>query len=223
MLNVNSSIDIIVNNAQRSPFLEKLFTRHPYKEYRDDKNRLILEWKDIRLVQVLRNNEDRQRYTEIMHDYVDYAMNNFEIDENDKNGVFKYDEVFEFETTHKNYNDFPMFFAYSTNDDECLGLCGYRSTEIYNKDGRDYELVEISCRFPKLANQNSIETKRGNIIFMLFNYAECHNQKVSAHMFSKHRDLGFHLTDIIKNFTFVKKQKFNGFFENTYVFAFVNV
>ena len=209
-------------DKNRSPFLVKFFKKHPYKEYRDKKNRLVLELKDFKLVQVLNNEEeDKQHYIEETKDYINFAINAVDLSQADKNKKFDYSFI-QAEITHKNYNNFPMFFVYDNNN-ECLGTCGYRDTQIIEHNGKQYELQEISCRLPKLVSKKSLETKIGNIILLMFDYAEKQQQKVSFYVYSTYLDTAFHLTDVIKNLHFNGKKQGSSFLTDTIIYSFDNL
>ena len=221
MLKQNIKIDKQDNDkVERSPFLLKFFEKHPYKEYRDEQNRLTIEWKNIKLVQVLRNEEDKQKYIQCLKEYMSYIKNNLDVSEQFNEDVFDYNELFEHETTHHNYDKFPMFFTY---EKELIGLCGYHNCEEFVVNNHSYKLQEISCRFQHLVSQNSLEKRRGHIILILFDYAERNNQKIFANIFKKYLDLAFHFTDIIKNFHFYKKIEENVFLKGTNLYSFNNI
>jgi hypothetical protein len=209
-------------DKNRSPFLVNFFKKHPYKEYRNEQNRLVIEWKNLKLIQVLHNEEDKILYTTITKEYIDFASSNLNMSLHDKSKEFNHEELFKIETTHKNYDKFPMFFVYNKNN-ECLGICGYRNVDLLENNGKKYELQEISCRFPKLVKYNSIEIKRGVSTLLLFDYAERNNQKVFVNVWSMYRDVAFNYTNIIKNFHFQSKNIGNDVLKDTEFYSFNNI
>lgn len=211
--------------VQLAPFIKRYFETHGYKEYKDEQNRLIVETNHIKMVQVRHDNaEDKAFYIKLFKEYLSYLISTGSVDKRDEQDVDLIDcnAVFDEETSHKDYNNFPMFFVYDKQG-ECLGMAGFRAYEECEYEGKIYQAQEMSWRMPLLKQKNGLEKKRAEIMFLTTFFACKHNQRFSGHMFEHVKDVGFHFQDYVKNFTFCGKHNFTIFFTNTSTYYFITI
>ena len=211
--------------VQLAPFIKRYFETHGYKEYKDEYDRLIVETNNTKLIQVRHNNtEDKAFYIKLFKEYLSYLISTGSVDKRDEQDVDLIDcnAVFDEETSHKDYNNFPMFFVYDKKG-ECLGVAGFRAYEEYEYEGKIYQAQEMSWRMPSLKQKNGLEKKRAEIMFLTSFFSFKRNQRVSGHMFKIYKDVSFHLQDYITNSKFLGKHKFTIFFTNTETYHFMTI
>ena len=214
----------ITKTEQKVPmsFIEKLMKKMKYKEYKDNEGRIVIETTKVKLVQVRQNNkEDKEKYINVLDFYLNKNRDILMVDEKDKDVVVDLEKVFEFETQHYNYNEFPMFFTYTTAN-TLLGVSGFRMHEKKSVNGKEYDLYEGSFKFSCVI-EDELKEQKGLAALVLFHYANIRQEYVFGDVFPGRKDFGFHLCDFVKDFKYVGKRKFVGFFENTNCYYFDNL
>ena len=203
-------------------FIEKLMKKLHYNEYKDEEGRVVIETTKVKLVQVRQNNqEDKDKYINVLDKYLNKNRDLLMVDEKDKDVVVDLEQVFEFETQHYNYNEFPMFFVY-TKTNILLGVSGFRMHEKENVNGKEYDVYEASFKLSYVDDDLYKEAK-GLVPLICGNYISLRKQYFSASVFPGRRDFGFHFFDYIKNYKYTGRRKFIGFFENTDCYSFNNL
>lgn len=199
------------NNLWMLDVYEELIQKYPFSISVKD-NKLILENKRIKLVEIQDNKEDREFYSYLMKDYIAYLQNdrsvNINIDE------LKFDNDFNNECLHKRHNLFPMFFGFN-NKNEYIGLFGFRKSLDIQTDNEFINLQEISIRtYSKKLSGLSIS---GSVaFFMLYAYAMSKQQHIFMSTLPFLRNTMFHVSDVCNYNYFTTKRRFVDVF-NCYI------
>ncbi len=187
----------------------ELVNKYAFNIFKKD-NKLILEHKKIKLVQIQDSKADRELYFYLMIDYIHYLQKYRSIDININ--ALNFDNDFNNECLHKKHSSFPMFFGFN-NKNECSGLFGFRKNIDILHNGEQINLQEISIRTYS-QKMFGMSIGGGIAFFMIYAYAMLKTQHIFMSTLPFLRNTMYHVGDICNYNYFTTKKRYVEVFNN---------
>ena len=151
----------------------------------------------IKLVEVIDVGDDREKYKQVMCDYLHYVQDNynqiFDFDKIDHDAVFENDNL-----TDKKHA-LPMFFAYNANG-KLLGVLGYKKPIVVKHNDKNMLFQELSIRFASAKKDSYTIGKEGvEAFFVAYLFALNRGERVFSTTYLPIRMLMFNLQKILKH------------------------
>lgn len=177
----------------------KGFLSHKYS-YQEtiEEGRIVLKTeRNIKLVEVIDTLDDREKYKQVMYDYLYYVQDNyrqsFDFDKVD------YDAVFENDNLTDKKHALPMFFAYNANG-KLLGVLGYKKPIVVKYNNKNTLFQELSIRFASVKKESYTIGKDGvEAFFVAYLFALNRRERIVSATYLQLRMLMFNLQKILKH------------------------
>ncbi|GEM_PF-5615077 len=186
---------VIKENIDTGVATEKSVAKQVYQKKIED-GKLVLQGRNVRLVEIANTEEDREKYISIMNQYLTYVKENYvndlEIEKVDISLCFKE------ECSNRDEKKLPLFFAYR-NDGKLLGTIGSTGVLKLKDDKKNVVFNCFSCRFVCVAKYSNLIGKAGTealTMFPLFAKDEGSFLYFDAYQCRKLRDLWFHYSEL---------------------------
>ena len=187
MLCTNQKDDTV---SDKESVIQKLTKRYSYEETIEN-GRIVLAKQHVKLLEIKDTTWDRENYSIIMKDYLNYIDETyFHIDAK----KIDLDQCFNAEIVKDSDKKLPLFFGYV--DNQIVGLTGCSKCFSVNEDGKTFVIQEMSNRYPFLKKKNgNIGLHGGKLFFMSYLFLLKHSKHIMFWTYNKHNAVTFHSID----------------------------